>query len=95
MAGPMTPEELQRYADMVVRGCIAFRRGDELLVRTIFPHRDFAVALTEAAYRAGLMKEEGSTKDYTKLFDGFRERARFATGVSNGDFIAIDARKVA
>jgi aminopeptidase len=53
MPGPMKPAELERYADMVVRGCIAFRRGDELLIRPSLAHRDLAVALTEAAYRAG------------------------------------------
>ena len=29
----MTTDELRRYAEMIVRGCIAFRRGDTLLVR--------------------------------------------------------------
>ncbi len=49
----MTPPELQRYAELVVRSGVAFRRGDTLLVRAGLPHRDFAVALTAAAYRAG------------------------------------------
>jgi aminopeptidase len=51
--GPMTAEELQRYAEMIVRGCIAFRRGDVLLLRAGIPHRELAVAVAEAAYRAG------------------------------------------
>ena len=49
----MKPEELQRYAELVVRGGIAFGRGDTLLVRAGLPHRDLAIALAEAAYRAG------------------------------------------
>ena len=49
----MTPEELQRYAEMIVRGCIAFRRGDVLLLRAGIPHRELAIAVAEAAYRAG------------------------------------------
>jgi aminopeptidase len=53
MRGPMTPEELERYADMIVRGCIAFRRGDELLVQPSLAHRELAVAVAAAAYRAG------------------------------------------
>jgi aminopeptidase len=53
MASPMKPDELRRYAEMIVRGCIAFRRGDTLLEHLAIAHRDLAVALAEAAYRAG------------------------------------------
>ena len=53
MRGPMKPEELRRYAEMVVHGCVAFRRGDTLLQRVSFAHRELAVAVAEAAYRAG------------------------------------------
>jgi aminopeptidase len=49
----MKPEELQRYAEMIVKGCIAFRRGDTLVQRVSIAHRDLAVAVAEAAYRAG------------------------------------------
>lgn len=49
----MTPAELQRYAELIVRSGIAFRRGDTLLVRAGLPHRDLAIALAESAYRAG------------------------------------------
>jgi leucyl aminopeptidase (aminopeptidase T) len=49
----MTPEELRRYAEMIVRGCIAFRRGDTLIEQASIAHRELAVALAEAAYRAG------------------------------------------
>jgi aminopeptidase len=49
----MKPDELQRYAEMIVKGCVAFRRGDTLLERVSIAHRDLAVAVAEAAYRAG------------------------------------------
>jgi aminopeptidase len=49
----MKPEELRRYAEMLVRGCMALRRGDTLLQRVGIPHRELAVAVAEAAYRAG------------------------------------------
>jgi len=49
----MTPGELERYAQMIVRGCIAFRRGDTLLQMVSLAHRELAVAVAEAAYRAG------------------------------------------
>jgi aminopeptidase len=49
----MKPDELQRYAEMIVKGCIAFRRGDVLVQRVSIAHRDLAVAVAEVAYRAG------------------------------------------
>lgn len=49
----MKPDELSRYAAMIVKGCIAFRRGDTLLTLVNFGHRDLTVAIAEAAYRAG------------------------------------------
>lgn len=49
----MTRPELERYAEMIVRGCIAFRRGDTLIEQASIAHRELAVALAEAAYRAG------------------------------------------
>ena len=49
----MTNVELERYAEMIVRGCIAFRRGDTLVQRVSIAHRELAVAIAEAAYRAG------------------------------------------
>jgi aminopeptidase len=51
---PLLPsEELTRYADAVVKIGIAFGRGDDLLVTCQPAHREFAVALVEAGYRAG------------------------------------------
>ena len=80
MAGPMTQDELQRYAEMIVRGCIAFRRGDELLVRTIFPHRELAVALTEAAYRAGAAAVDVAYEDNRVYAAGIRHASKSALG---------------
>jgi aminopeptidase len=53
VAGPMKPEELARYADAIVRGSIAFKAGDVLVVECTIPERELAVALAESAYRAG------------------------------------------
>jgi aminopeptidase len=49
----MRPDELRRYADMIVRGCIAFRRGDTLIQSVSLAHRELAIAVAESAYRAG------------------------------------------
>ena len=49
----MRPDELRRYAEMIVKGCVAFRRGDVLVQRVSIAHRDLAVAVCEAAYLAG------------------------------------------
>jgi aminopeptidase len=49
----MTEAELVRYADLIVKGCIAVRRGDVVLVRPALPQRELAVAVAEAAYRHG------------------------------------------
>jgi aminopeptidase len=49
----MKPDELRRYAEMIVKGCVAFRRGDTLVQRVSIAHRELVVAVAEAAYRAG------------------------------------------
>ena len=49
----LQPQELARYADAVVKVGIAVGRGDDLLVTCQPAHREFAVALVEAGYRAG------------------------------------------
>jgi aminopeptidase len=50
---PLLPsEELARYADVVVKVGIALGRGDDLLVTCQPAHREFAVALVEAGFRA-------------------------------------------
>jgi aminopeptidase len=49
----MTTTELARYAALIVRGCIAFRPGDTLLVLASVGHRELAAALAAEAYRTG------------------------------------------
>ena len=49
----LRPEELARYADAVVKVGIALGSGDDLLVTCQPAHREFAVAVVEAGYRAG------------------------------------------
>jgi len=51
--GLLPPEELARYADAIVKVGISLGRGDDLLVTCQPAHRELAVALVEAAYRAG------------------------------------------
>jgi len=63
MQGPMTPDELRRYAEMIVRGCIAFRRGDSLIEMVSLGHRDLAIAIAEAAYRAGALAVDVQYED--------------------------------
>jgi aminopeptidase len=48
----LPPEELARYADAVVKVGLALGRGDDLLVTCQPAHREFAVALVEAGFRA-------------------------------------------
>jgi trimeric autotransporter adhesin len=40
-------------------------------------------------------QREGSTKDWTRLFDGFVETTRFAVAPGNGVWVHIDARRAA
>ena len=53
MTAPMADAELQRYAAMLLGGCVSFRRGDTLVIRSAPAHRELAVALAESAYRSG------------------------------------------
>ncbi len=59
----MTSTELRRYAEMIVRGCVAFRRGDSLIEMVNLGHRDLAVAIAEAAYRAGALTVDVQYED--------------------------------
>ncbi len=59
----MKPEELRRYAELIVRGCIAFRRGDSLIQMVSLGHRELAVAVAEAAYRAGALAVDVQYED--------------------------------
>jgi aminopeptidase len=51
--GLATPEQLERYADAVVRGSLYLSPGDTLFVQAEPSHREIAVALAEAGYRLG------------------------------------------
>ncbi len=59
----MRPEELRRYAELIVRGCIAFRRDDTLLEMVSLGHRELAVAIAESAYRAGALAVDVAYED--------------------------------
>jgi aminopeptidase len=53
VAGILDSDQLARYADAVVKVGISVGRDDDLLVTCQPAHREFAVALVEAGYRAG------------------------------------------
>jgi aminopeptidase len=76
----MKPDELRRYAEMIVRGCIAFRRGDTLLQRVGLAHRDLAVAIAEAAYRAGAAAVDVDYDDSRIYAARIRHGAKVALG---------------
>ncbi len=59
----MKQEELRRYAELIVRGCIAFRRGDTLLEMVSLGHRELAVAIAESAYRTGAFAVDVAYED--------------------------------
>lgn len=80
MAAPMKPDELQRYAEMLVRGCVAFRRGDVLLIRPALAHRDIAVAVAEAAYRAGASAVDVQYEDNRVYAAGIRSASKGSLG---------------
>src|SRR5437660_6926808 len=61
--GPMTPAELRRYAELIVRGCISLHRGDTLVELVSPGHRELAVAVAEAAYRAGAVAVDAAYDD--------------------------------
>jgi aminopeptidase len=46
-------DDLRRYADAVVLGCLHLAEGDILFVQGHVEHRELVVALTESGYRAG------------------------------------------
>jgi aminopeptidase len=48
----LPPDELARYADAIVKVGLAIGRGDDLIVTCQPAHRELAVAVVEAAYRA-------------------------------------------
>ena len=48
---------------------------------------------TESVTSAGVVKQEGATKDYTRLFDGFIETIRFAVAPGATTWVRIQATK--
>ncbi len=46
---------------------------------------------TRAVLAAGAVKQEGSTKDWTRSFDGFREKVTFGTAPGYSAFVEIQA----
>jgi aminopeptidase len=71
----MKPDELRRYAELIVRGCIAFRRDDTLVEMVSLGHRDLAVAIAESAYRAGALAVEVDYED-NRIYAAKIEHAR-------------------
>lgn len=49
----LSDDELQRYADAIVAGCLHVADGDLLLLRAAPEHRELTVALAESGYRHG------------------------------------------
>jgi len=76
----MKPDELRRYAEMIVKGCIAFRRGDTLLELVSFGHRELAVAVAEAAYRAGAVAVDAAYEDNRIYAARIRHASKEALG---------------
>lgn len=57
---------------------------------------DLPVGYTaRVVYSAGAQRREGSTRDYTRLFDGFREQVRFAVTPGASTWVQIHAVKEA
>jgi len=50
---PLAPEALERYAECMVHAGVSLEPGDTLEIQTHPEHRELAVALAEAGYRAG------------------------------------------
>jgi len=48
---------------------------------------------TKAAMVTGTLKQEGSTKDFTRLFDGFKETVRFAVAPGYTAWVQVQAMK--
>lgn len=59
----LPPEDVTRYAEAAVKVGVGLRRGDDLVVQCQPAHRELAIALVEAAYRAGARTVEISYSD--------------------------------
>src|SRR5665213_1800570 len=49
----LEPAELRRYADAIAKASLGVGKGDTLLVTAEPAHRELAVAVVDAGYRAG------------------------------------------
>jgi aminopeptidase len=54
----LDPAELRRYADAIVKASLGVRKGDTLVVMGEPAHRELAVAIADAGYRAGAVIAE-------------------------------------
>jgi hypothetical protein len=61
-----------------------------------FAFTDFILPVgyeAKSVYVNGVKKQEGSTKDWTRLYDGFRETIRFAVAPGSTAWVQIKARR--
>jgi aminopeptidase len=59
----LTPEERRRYADAIVKASLGVGKGDTLLVQAEPEHRELAIEVVAAGYRAGAEIVELDYKD--------------------------------
>ena len=73
-AAVLGDDAVRRYAEAIVGPCLALRPGDSLLIECEPPHRDLAVAVAAAAYRAGAVLVDVNYADRrvqrTRIADG-------------------------
>jgi aminopeptidase len=61
--GLLESDQLARYADAIVKVGTSVGRGDDLIISCQPAHREFAIALVEAGYRAGARSVEVEYND--------------------------------
>ena len=76
----MADAELERYARMLLGGCVAFRSRDTLVIRAAPAHRELVVALADAAYRAGAAAVDAEVDDNRVYAARIRRARRDALG---------------
>jgi aminopeptidase len=73
----LTPDELRRYADAIVKASLGVKKGDTLVVSGELAHRELMLAVVEAGYRAGAAISDIDYSDpyayRTRLLDGTQE----------------------
>ena len=70
----MKPDELRRYAEAVVKASVGVGRGETLVIQAEPEHRELAIAMVEAGYRAGASIVE------LQYYDPLVARARMLYG---------------